>query len=167
MTDETRRHPLVTLWATSEETGWVRHAAELRGLSVPEYVKEAINARLRKEGVDAEDEPQHTGDDDRLDLLIDIHNFLSELEGEDAPTGDQLADDLAAAIESTERLHVALAAMIKAERQPQPERAERTPLELCERCNMNPRRVCLGCATFAEDLSPGTPPASEPSARKG
>ena len=23
---------------------------------------------------------------------------------------------------------------------------------LCERCHLNPSRVCLGCATFAEDL---------------
>lgn len=36
-----------------DEYDWVKHAASLRGLSVAEYVKRAINAQLRREGVDA------------------------------------------------------------------------------------------------------------------
>jgi hypothetical protein len=39
--------------ATREELEWLRHAARLRHLPVSEYVKEALNARLRREGVDA------------------------------------------------------------------------------------------------------------------
>jgi hypothetical protein len=38
---------------TDEELDWVRHAAKLRGLSLVEYVKRAINASLQREGVDA------------------------------------------------------------------------------------------------------------------
>jgi hypothetical protein len=28
--------------------------------------------------------------------------------------------------------------------------SEQGPGPLCERCNMNPSRICVGCATFAE-----------------
>ncbi len=38
---------------SAEELDWVQHAASLRALSLSEYVREAINARLRREGVDA------------------------------------------------------------------------------------------------------------------
>ena len=38
---------------TQQEIDWVKHAASLRHLSVSEYVKRAVNAQLRKEGVDA------------------------------------------------------------------------------------------------------------------
>jgi hypothetical protein len=31
----------------------------------------------------------------------------------------------------------------------------------CERCNMNPSRVCLGCATFASDLQPVAPSSAQ------
>ena len=39
--------------ATVDEYDWVKHAASLVHLSLAEYVKRAINASLRKEGVDA------------------------------------------------------------------------------------------------------------------
>lgn len=39
--------------ATKDEVDWVKHAADLRGLSMAEYVKRAINAQLQREGVDA------------------------------------------------------------------------------------------------------------------
>ena len=39
--------------ATKDEKDWLTHAARLRHLSVSEYIKEAINTRLRREGVDA------------------------------------------------------------------------------------------------------------------
>lgn len=39
--------------ATPEELDWLRHAASLRRLPVAEYVKEAVNDRMRREGVDA------------------------------------------------------------------------------------------------------------------
>lgn len=39
--------------ATKDELDWVKHAASLRHLSITEYVKRAINASLRHEGVDA------------------------------------------------------------------------------------------------------------------
>jgi uncharacterized protein (DUF1778 family) len=39
--------------ATKEEVDYVKHAASLRGLSMAEYVKRAINASLRRQGVDA------------------------------------------------------------------------------------------------------------------
>ena len=39
--------------ATREELEWLRHAASLAHLPVGEYVKEALNTRMRKEGVDA------------------------------------------------------------------------------------------------------------------
>jgi predicted HicB family RNase H-like nuclease len=35
------------------ELSWVQHAAKLRHMSLAEYVRQAINASLRKEGVDA------------------------------------------------------------------------------------------------------------------
>jgi len=38
---------------TAEELDWVRHAAKLRHVSTVEYVRQAINTRLRHEGVDA------------------------------------------------------------------------------------------------------------------
>jgi len=38
---------------TIEEQKWVEHAARLRDLSLVEYVRRAINAQLRREGVDA------------------------------------------------------------------------------------------------------------------
>ena len=41
------------VWMTDEEFEWVKHAANLRHVSLAEYVKRAINASLRREGVDA------------------------------------------------------------------------------------------------------------------
>ncbi len=38
---------------TAEELDWVKHAADLRGLSMAEYVTRAINVQLRREGGDA------------------------------------------------------------------------------------------------------------------
>lgn len=38
---------------SSDELRWVEHAASLRGQTAEEYVKRAINAALRKQGVDA------------------------------------------------------------------------------------------------------------------
>lgn len=38
---------------TPRQRELLRHAAKLSGLSAVEYVKEAVNARLCKEGVDA------------------------------------------------------------------------------------------------------------------
>lgn len=43
----------ITIRVTEDERAWVEHAASLVGLSLAEYVKRAINARLRREGVDA------------------------------------------------------------------------------------------------------------------
>lgn len=43
----------ILLVLSEEEHDWVRHAAALRSLSLDEYVKRAINAQLRHEGVDA------------------------------------------------------------------------------------------------------------------
>lgn len=39
--------------ATDTEYDWLAHAAKLRGLTIREYVVKAINASLRREGVDA------------------------------------------------------------------------------------------------------------------
>lgn len=39
--------------ASADELDWLKHAASLRNLSMSEYVRQAINARLRREGVDA------------------------------------------------------------------------------------------------------------------
>lgn len=74
-----------------------------------------------------EDDDLHTGDDERLDHLIGIHNFLEELEGEDAPTGDQFVESLESAIESCEQLHVALVETIKRERLSAPVSASSVP----------------------------------------
>jgi hypothetical protein len=38
---------------TLEEHDYVKHAASLKSLSMSEYIKRAINAQLRREGVDA------------------------------------------------------------------------------------------------------------------
>lgn len=38
---------------SKDELDYVKHAAALRHLSMAEYVKRAINAQLRREGVDA------------------------------------------------------------------------------------------------------------------
>jgi uncharacterized protein (DUF1778 family) len=38
---------------SAEELDWLKHAAKLRHRSVSEYVKRALNAQLRREGVDA------------------------------------------------------------------------------------------------------------------
>lgn len=43
----------IAIDASDEEADWIRHAAKLRGLSMSEYIKRAINASLRREGVDA------------------------------------------------------------------------------------------------------------------
>lgn len=43
----------IVIKATEEEYDWVCHAAKLRGLSLQEFVKRAINATLVKQGVDA------------------------------------------------------------------------------------------------------------------
>ncbi len=43
----------ISIDASKEEADWVRHAAKLHGVNVSEYVKRAINAALRKQGVDA------------------------------------------------------------------------------------------------------------------
>ncbi len=44
---------MIRVEMTLDERNWVRHAADLRHLPIEEYVKRAINAQLRKEGVDA------------------------------------------------------------------------------------------------------------------
>lgn len=67
-----------------------------------------------------DDEPLHTGDDERMDLLCGVLTFLQELEGEDAPTGDQLADDIGSAIDSCEKLHVLLEQTVRRERHNEP-----------------------------------------------
>ena len=51
MSAETRRFLMIACAAS--EMDWLRHAARLRGVSVAEYVLEAVNVRLCKEGVDA------------------------------------------------------------------------------------------------------------------
>lgn len=38
---------------TKDERDWVKHAARLRNLTLREYIIQAINASLRREGVDA------------------------------------------------------------------------------------------------------------------
>jgi hypothetical protein len=43
----------VIIRATADEYNWLAHAADLRHLSVGEYVKRAINAQFCREGVDA------------------------------------------------------------------------------------------------------------------
>lgn len=43
----------LTMCVRAHELRWVKHAASLRGLSLTEYVKRAINASLRQQGVDA------------------------------------------------------------------------------------------------------------------
>lgn len=43
----------IIIRASTTEVDWVKHAASLHGWSLSEYVKRAINAALRKEGVDA------------------------------------------------------------------------------------------------------------------
>lgn len=43
----------IIIRTTVEEREWVTHAASLRGLSLAEYVRRAINVSLRHEGVDA------------------------------------------------------------------------------------------------------------------
>lgn len=43
----------IAIAVDAEEYRWVKHAASLRHVSLAEYVKQAINASLRKEGVDA------------------------------------------------------------------------------------------------------------------
>jgi hypothetical protein len=45
--------PRIVIQCSLDERRWVEHAASLRGLSLFQYVKEAINASLRREGVDA------------------------------------------------------------------------------------------------------------------
>jgi hypothetical protein len=39
--------------ASRDEYEWVLHAAKLRHMSAAEYIRRAINASLRREGVDA------------------------------------------------------------------------------------------------------------------
>lgn len=48
-----RRNRVCQLYYYQQERSWVRHAAKLRGISLQEYVKRAINAALVKQGVDA------------------------------------------------------------------------------------------------------------------
>lgn len=48
-----KRTRLIRVEVTSNEKHHVQHAAGLRGLTTSEYVKRAINAQLRREGVDA------------------------------------------------------------------------------------------------------------------
>ena len=43
----------ITITLTKEEREWVAHAARLCRVSLREYVIQAINTRLRREGVDA------------------------------------------------------------------------------------------------------------------
>jgi len=38
---------------TADERDWVKHAASLKGQTLREYVIRAINASLRRDGVDA------------------------------------------------------------------------------------------------------------------
>lgn len=45
--------PLRGVRLTDEELDWLKHASGLRGLTVNEYVRRAINMSMRKEGVDA------------------------------------------------------------------------------------------------------------------
>lgn len=40
-------------YGTDTEHDWLRHAAHLKHMSLAEYVRRAINAQLRREGVDA------------------------------------------------------------------------------------------------------------------
>ena len=46
------RPTAIVVECSKDERVWVRHAAKLRGMSLPEYVKQAINTSLRREGVD-------------------------------------------------------------------------------------------------------------------
>lgn len=43
----------LSIGCSQDELEWLRHAARLRHQTVPEYVKDAINARLIRDGVDA------------------------------------------------------------------------------------------------------------------
>lgn len=43
----------IDLRMTADELAWVRHAAGLVHLTPREYIRRAINDRLRREGVDA------------------------------------------------------------------------------------------------------------------
>jgi hypothetical protein len=43
----------LTISATRDEIVQVRHAAKLRRMPVAEYIKRALNAQMRHEGVDA------------------------------------------------------------------------------------------------------------------
>jgi hypothetical protein len=52
MSEQIKRAPLL-IPMTPDERDWVQHAARLRGLPYVEYVRRAINASLRHEGVDA------------------------------------------------------------------------------------------------------------------
>lgn len=48
-----RRTKVIALRLTRAEADHVKHAAGLVGMPLAEYVREAVNWRLRKEGVDA------------------------------------------------------------------------------------------------------------------
>lgn len=59
----TGRMVYLSVYCMEEEREWVKHAAKLRGLSMAEYVKRAVNAALIRDGVDAylfaeKDEPR-------------------------------------------------------------------------------------------------------------
>jgi uncharacterized protein (DUF1778 family) len=45
--------PRLILRVSADELDWVKHAASLKSQTLAEYVKRAINASLRREGVDA------------------------------------------------------------------------------------------------------------------
>jgi hypothetical protein len=47
------RSKFIEIRTTNDEYEWVEHAASLCGLDVDQYVRQAINASLRREGVDA------------------------------------------------------------------------------------------------------------------
>jgi len=44
---------VIVMRVSEDEREWVKHAAALRGLSLTEYIKRAVNASLCREGVDA------------------------------------------------------------------------------------------------------------------
>jgi hypothetical protein len=50
---EHQRRRRIELYATREEYEQVKLAASLRHLSMPEYIRQALNAQMRREGVDA------------------------------------------------------------------------------------------------------------------
>lgn len=53
MTDSGEALCQLRIPATLTELEWLHHAASLRHMSAVEYVKEAVNDRMRREGVDA------------------------------------------------------------------------------------------------------------------